>query len=68
MKLTMTEATYIKRARIVGEIVSTEATYVKGLKTLKEVFMIPLQKDETVKVFLSEENYRTLFGNIDVIL
>ena len=52
------------RQRILDEIVSTEVTYVNNLKTLKEVYIVPLR----TKGFMTKDDIDTIFQNWEMLL
>mmetsp|Transcript_16864 Transcript_16864/g.23464 ORF Transcript_16864/g.23464 Transcript_16864/m.23464 type:complete len:776 (+) Transcript_16864:183-2510(+) len=56
-----------RRVMIVEEILSTEKSYVNSLKAVIECFMHPMKNNETLKNLVSDEQFRTLFSDIEVV-
>jgi len=52
------------RQRILDEIVSTEVTYVNNLKTLKNVYLIPLRSKDSI----TKEDMDVIFQNWEMLL
>ncbi len=46
----------------------TERAYVRNLETVTELFMAPLRTEDPYKTYISDDQLKTIFSDIEVIL